>query len=115
MKCALRVTGEMEHADEFHVTLGTSCEEVYAIFHRHAEKPFHFLLYRNFVTHAEGDYEFGSSCSMAADFTLGHTRNLCVSLDRENCVLAMKQADGGDSTVATTQRQGCMLPQDFVA
>ena len=43
MKCALRVSGEMEHADEFHVTLGTSNEEVDAILDRHAEKPIHFF------------------------------------------------------------------------
>ena len=42
MKCALRVAGEMELADEFHAIFGTPSEEVYAIFDRRAEKPFHF-------------------------------------------------------------------------
>ena len=76
------------------------------------------------MTHAEGDYEIGSSYPMAANFTFRHfTRgNLCVNLAYKNCVLEMKQADfteceknGGDSTVATTQWQSCMLPRDFVA
>ena len=42
MECALRVAGEMEHADEFDATFGTTSGEVYAILDRHAEKSFHF-------------------------------------------------------------------------
>ena len=54
------------------------------------------------MTHTEGDSEIGSSYSMAANFTFGHfTRGI------SEC-----ERNGGDSTVATTQRQGCMLPQD---
>ena len=112
MDCALRVAGEMEHADEFHATFGMSSEEIYANPRPTCREVLSFQLYKNFMTHAEGDYEIGSSYSMAANFTFGHfTRNLCVNLACENCVLEMKQADfiecernGGDSTVVTTQR-----------
>ena len=48
VKCAQRVAGEMEHADVFHVTLGTSSDEVHAILDRHAEKPFHFFAVQEF-------------------------------------------------------------------
>ena len=104
-------SAEMKLADELHVALDTSGNEVRAIFERPAEELHHFCsqLCQEFMTHIDEGPETDSWCLMDAVFTCGHfTPGVCVNLVDKSCVLAKKAVDfferqrnGGDSTIDT--------------
>ena len=67
-------SAEMKLADELHVPLDTSGNEVRAIFERPAEELHHVCsqLCQELMTHVDEDPEIDSWCFMTAAFTSGH-------------------------------------------